>query len=161
MTAIATLCVLPEGKRPWITKDQHESIKGLWSSLEWPEGNAATLPEDYRKLKQMLEGFGVRPPSTQPGIHYNAYEMIGRGYVGIDKPEDSPYDGDYTITEAEWKMLKAQFDQTNPPTHTGLYPTGQHRDLYNTLIKLGFRPPENATEVYNLARRVVAWGWDE
>lgn len=50
---------------------------------------------------------------------------------------------------------------TTPPAQNELYASGDHYLLFVMLSKMGFRPPSDAMEIYQMTGQVLAAGWDE
>jgi len=48
-----------------------------------------------------------------------------------------------------------------PPAQNELFASGDHYLLYLTLKKMGFQPPSDAMEIYQMAEQILAEGWDE
>ncbi len=75
---------------------------------------------------------------------------------------NDPYQGSsYRITKAQWEALNKLFVTIEPPAQNELYASGDHYLLYLTLRKLGFSPPSDAIEIYQMAEEILARGWDE
>ena len=51
------------------------------------------------------------------------------------------------------------FQKIEPPAQNELYASGDHYLLYLKLVKLGFRPPSDAMEIYEMAEIILAMGW--
>jgi len=76
--------------------------------------------------------------------------------------EHDPYSGSsYRITQLEWEELNEFFQKIEPPAQNELYASGDHYMLYLKLVKLGFRPPSDAMEIYAMAEQILAMGWEE
>lgn len=74
----------------------------------------------------------------------------------------NPYEGsNYKITKQEWEELNNFYQTIQPPAQNELYASGDHYLLFLMLRKLGFRPSSDAMEIYDLAGRILAEGWDE
>ena len=75
---------------------------------------------------------------------------------------NDPYQGaSYRITKAQWEELNQLFTTIEPPAQNELFASGDHYLLYLTLKKMGFQPPSDAMEIYQLAEQILAEGWDE
>lgn len=73
-----------------------------------------------------------------------------------------PYQGSsYRITKMEWETLNKLFLSIEPPAQNELYASGDHYLLYLALKKLGFEPPSDAMEIYQMAEQILIMGWDE
>lgn len=72
-----------------------------------------------------------------------------------------PYSGSsYRITQSEWIELNDLFQKIEPPAQNELYASGDHYLLYLKLVKLGFRPPGDAMEIYEMAEQILTMGWE-
>jgi hypothetical protein len=67
----------------------------------------------------------------------------------------------YRITKREWEKLNNFFITIQPPAQNELYASGDHYTLYLMLARLGFRPPNDAMEIYRMAGQILAEGYDE
>ncbi len=64
------------------------------------------------------------------------------------------------ISEREWRALNAFFVTIEEPAQNELYASGDHYTLALKLRMLGFQPPNNAIDVYELAEAIILAGWD-
>lgn len=72
-----------------------------------------------------------------------------------------PYAGSsYRISKKEWDELNAFFQTIEPPAQNELYASGDHYTLYLKLRKLGFRPPNDAMEIFEMAEQILMLGWE-
>lgn len=79
----------------------------------------------------------------------------------VKMSKHDPYSGsNYRITKPEWDELNELFQKIEPPAQNELYASGDHYLLYLKLVKLGFRPPGDAMEIYEMAEQIVALGWE-
>lgn len=67
----------------------------------------------------------------------------------------------FRITKAEWEKLNNFFVTIQPPAQNELYASGDHYTLYLMLTQMGFRPPNDAMEIYRMAEQILAEGYDE
>lgn len=73
-----------------------------------------------------------------------------------------PYEGsNYKITKHQWGELNKFYQTIEPPAQNELYASGDHYLLFVMLSKMGFRPPSDAMEIYQMAGQILAAGWDE
>lgn len=73
-----------------------------------------------------------------------------------------PYSGSrYRITKTEWKQLNELFQKIEPPAQNELYASGDHYLLYLMFVRLGFRPPNDAMDIYEMASQILSLGWEE
>lgn len=73
-----------------------------------------------------------------------------------------PYESSsYKITKYQWDELNAFYQTIQPPAQNELYASGDHYLLFVMLRKMGFRPSSDAMEIYEMAERILAEGWDE
>ncbi|MDM8520036.1 hypothetical protein QUF64_08315 [Anaerolineales bacterium HSG6] len=74
----------------------------------------------------------------------------------------NPYEGSsYKISKTEWEKLNEIFQTIEPPAQNELYASGDHYFLFLTLQKMGFRPPSDAMEIYEMTEQILLEGWDE
>lgn len=67
----------------------------------------------------------------------------------------------YKITKREWDELNNFFMTIQPPAQNELYGSGDHYTLYLMLRKMGFRPPQDAMEIYRMAEEILVGGYEE
>jgi hypothetical protein len=73
-----------------------------------------------------------------------------------------PYEGSsHKITKQEWDELNEFYQIIQPPAQNELYASGDHYLLFLMLRRMGFRPPSDAMEIYDMAGQILAAGWDE
>jgi hypothetical protein len=73
--------------------------------------------------------------------------------------KNDPYSGSsYRITKTEWDVLNELFQKIEPAAQNELYASGDHYLLYLTLVKLGFRPPNDVMEIYDMAAQILSLG---
>lgn len=65
------------------------------------------------------------------------------------------------ITKKEWHELNRFFQSIQPPAQNELYASGDHYLLYHTLVNMGFRPPNDAMEVYRMAEEILLQGYED
>jgi hypothetical protein len=72
-----------------------------------------------------------------------------------------PYAGSsYRISKKEWDELNAFFITIDRPAQNELYASGDHYTLYLRLLNLGFRPPSDAMEIYEMAEQILLLGYE-
>lgn len=67
----------------------------------------------------------------------------------------------YKITKREWEELNNFFVAIQPPAQNELFASGDHYTLYLMLRKMGFRPPADAMEIYQMAEEILAEGYED
>ena len=118
--------VLPEGKEPWLSYDEHLKLKSLFEAVPLPANEGTSVGSQYYHLHQFLtEVAGLEIPPNEVSIHVNAFVLIRRGY----KVE--------TIAQPEYEHLHRLMDGLEEAAEddTDLFKTGEHRELYNYLTK--------------------------
>lgn len=72
-----------------------------------------------------------------------------------------PYGNSSTrISREEWGELNDFFQKIEPPAQNELYASGDHYMLFLLLRKIGFRPPSDAMDVYEMAETILLLGWE-
>lgn len=138
------LNVVPEGKKAWLTYDQHTELKHLFES-----GSPFSLAMDAAafRLHRFLTGIaGLDVPVNVEAIHFNTFVLLQRGY----KVEG--------ITEKEYQdLLRLMEGLEQPdPDDMELYEMGGHRTLYNYLtIQLGISVQPGRGPVWYRAKGLV------
>ncbi len=75
--------------------------------------------------------------------------------------KDPDESSNYKITKQQWDELNKFYQTIEPPAQNELYASGDHYLLFVMLSKMGFRPPSDAMEIYQMTGQVLAAGWDE